>query len=244
MAGYVAMSRDWQDHDIFAGDEFSRRDAWAWLIANAAWRTEAVVIGRRKVEIQRGEMTHSVRFLAEKWGWSKSAVARFLTKLQKEKMVEIRAVTSGTVSGTVCGTETGTVQSVISICNYDKFQTPGKGERDSSGDSQRDSLRDKEEEYKPVKPEEEVTAQKGAAPLVFQGKVVRLNQRDFDEWQANFPDLDLRAVLQARDDWLATEADEQLRKKWYIATSNYLANQQQKAKAARRQASRGLEMPC
>jgi hypothetical protein len=63
------MSRNWQDHDLFAGDEFSRRDAWAWLIANAAWKPTKTRIKGTSITLERGEMCFSVRFLAEKWGW-------------------------------------------------------------------------------------------------------------------------------------------------------------------------------
>lgn len=78
---------------------------------------------------------------------------------------------------------------------------------------------------------------KAAAPLVFDGKVIHLNRPDFDCWRKAFPDLDLMAILQARDDWLDREADEGLRKRWFIPTSNYLANLQQKATAAKREPS-------
>jgi|GEM_PF-1985025 len=89
----------------------------------------------------------------------------------------------------------------------------------------------------------EVTAQ-GAAPLVFEGKVIKLNQRDFDQWQRAYPALDLMAVLQARDDWLVTEADDKLRKKWFIATSNHLANLQQRARENAQRVERMAESPC
>lgn len=87
------------------------------------------------------------------------------------------------------------------------------------------------------KEKKEVTALKRAAPLVFEGRVIRLNQRDFDTWHRDYPDLDLRAVLRARDDWLVTEADDHLRKKWFIATSNHLANLQQKVTTAKQDTS-------
>lgn len=87
----------------------------------------------------------------------------------------------------------------------------------------------KEEERK-----KKVTASGDAVPLVFEGKVIRLNERDFTSWEKNYPDIALRASLQARDDWLENEADAQTRRKWFISTSNYLANLQQKAVAAKR----------
>lgn len=89
----------------------------------------------------------------------------------------------------------------------------------------------KEEE----KEEERVTASDDAA-LAFSGKVIRLKPEAFDRWQQSYPDVDLRATLQSRDDWLDREADATLRRKWFIPTSNYLARLQQQATAARKAA--------
>ncbi len=85
----------------------------------------------------------------------------------------------------------------------------------------------KEEEKK----EERLPASDDAA-LAFSGNIIRLNQRDFDKWQEAYSLLDLKANLQSRDDWLANEADEKARKKWFISTSNWLAKKQQEATAA------------
>jgi hypothetical protein len=82
-----------------------------------------------------------------------------------------------------------------------------------------------------------------AAPYVFAGKVIHLTQADFDQWARAYPALDLQARLQSRDDWLATEADERTKKRWFIATSNYLANLQQEAAQLERQGG-GVSVPC
>ena len=76
-----------------------------------------------------------------------------------------------------------------------------------------------------------ITPQSGFA---FIGKVIRLKELDFNNWRKAYPALDLLACLQSRDDWLATEADEKTRKKWFLSTSNHLANLQRKAAAAER----------
>src|SRR3546814_9730526 len=102
MGGYVAMSREWLEHDIFDGDVFSRRDAWAWLIASAAWRQTKARIKGHSVDLERGELSYSVRFMAEKWGWSKSAVDRFLKLLTREGMISMRSKT-GTTAGHPAG---------------------------------------------------------------------------------------------------------------------------------------------
>ena len=91
---------------------------------------------------------------------------------------------------------------------------------------------------------EEVTAPGGASPFAFEGRVIRLKRRDFDNWRKAYPDIDLPASLQSRDDWLAMEADDATRKKWFLSTSNHLANLQQRAKAAAKQDDKAWGMPC
>jgi uncharacterized protein YdaU (DUF1376 family) len=70
----------------------------------------------------------------------------------------------------------------------------------------------------------------------FDGSIIRLTKPDFDRWAKAYPDLDLMAKLQSRDDWLRNEADPKLQQKWFVATSNWLSNEQQKAKAAEKEA--------
>lgn len=243
MAGYVAMSRDWQDHDIFEGEEFSRRDAWAWLIAHAAWKAGKTRIKGSGVILARGELTFSVRFLAKKWRWSKSKVDRFLHLLRAEGMILVRSKI-----GTTAGHPAGQGQSILTICNYERYQSAAEPERDTDEQgigTTAGQQRDKEEEGKKDNQEERVTAPNGARRYAFEGSVIRLLPEQFDKWRAAFPDLDLPAVLQSRDDWLEREADEQLRKRWFVPTSNYLASLQQKVTERQRQRDPPeVGMPC
>lgn len=60
----------------------------------------------------------------------------------------------------------------------------------------------------------------------FEGGIIKLSQKHFDDWTKAYAPIDLLAELTARDAWLgsdrATDAD---RKNWFISTSKYLANQ-------------------
>lgn len=67
---------------------------------------------------------------------------------------------------------------------------------------------------------------------VFDGQVIRLTAKHFGAWAKSYPDIDLMAKLQSRDDWLANEAEDRDREKWFMSTSNYLAKLQQQASAA------------
>jgi hypothetical protein len=71
----------------------------------------------------------------------------------------------------------------------------------------------------------------------FDGQVIKLTRRDFDVWCKSYPDVDLAAKLQSRDDWLAHEATEKDRERWFMSTSNWLANQQQKVSTDNRTAA-------
>ncbi len=133
---HYTMERGWQDHPLFEGDEYSRRDAWEWLIAHAAWQDKRARVNGHMVELKRGQLSYSYRFLAEKWLWSLGKVQRFLADLKNDTMID-------TVS------DTG--QIIITIQNYDRFQSkPSKS--DTPKDTQADTVaiqeRYKEEEGK------------------------------------------------------------------------------------------------
>lgn len=134
MSGWYVMQRGWQENDLFARDEYSRRDAWVWLIEHAAWRPASVTIKGKRVDLERGQLSYSQRFLADKWGWSKSRVDRFIAELVRRGMLE-----STHRSGAGCGAQTeaatsqtaGQSQSVLTVCNYSQYQDISEGARGS-----------------------------------------------------------------------------------------------------------------
>jgi hypothetical protein len=107
MSGLVFVDRGVFAHPLFAREKYSRAQAWLWLVAEAAWKQRKVDLGGRLVPLKRGQLTCSVRFMAAKWRWSKSAVQRFVRRLEAEAMV---------------GIDTSHGQLLITICNYEKFQ--------------------------------------------------------------------------------------------------------------------------
>lgn len=79
---------------------------------------------------------------------------------------------------------------------------------------------------------EEGRAEARLGGYAFEGKVVKLRKRNFDDWVKAFPRLDLLGELTARDAWLssprATDAD---RANWFASTSQHLANRNMQAGA-------------
>src|SRR5678816_2769557 len=97
MTGYYLMHRGWFDHELFREeDPFCRRAAWAWLIEHAAWDRTRVRIAGKTVELQRGQLTYSLRFLAKTWGWGHERVRRFLSELRDRDMIETERETGQT----------------------------------------------------------------------------------------------------------------------------------------------------
>lgn len=117
--GWIALHRGWRDNPIFRG-EFSRADAWVWLIESACWKATRFDIKGRTVILQRGQLCASREQMAAAWQWSPSAVERFLTRLQTEQMI---------------GRETGQGKSIITIRNYAKYQDRAEQTGQENGQS-------------------------------------------------------------------------------------------------------------
>lgn len=65
----------------------------------------------------------------------------------------------------------------------------------------------------------------------FQGRVIRLNQADFDRWEKTFHTIpDLRAELEFLDAWLAEEKP----KNWFVTASAILNKRHQARVAAQK----------
>lgn len=148
MTGFIAMQRDALDHPLLK--DADRFRAWFWLVAYAAWKPTRVRIKGETIDLQRGELSFSIRFMAESWGWSKSRVDRFISDLRDEGMIETRAK-----NGTSAGHKAGQGQSVLTICNYEKYQDPQREARDNDEAPDGTSAgqqRDKEEQVNKVIP--------------------------------------------------------------------------------------------
>jgi len=106
MSGFIAIHRMMLDHPLFEGDS-SRAGAWVWLLARACWREMPFDLAGKIITLERGQLCASRAQMARAWGWSPSSVERFLARLETEHMI---------------GRATGQGRSIITICNYTKYQ--------------------------------------------------------------------------------------------------------------------------
>ena len=132
--GWYQMHRGWQEHPFFGDEPFSKRDAWAWMIEEAIYMDGGSVrnLNGRQVLVMRSQFSHSLRFIAEAWGWDDSKVDRYLKKCQSAGMIKI---------------ESKTGQNIITICNYEKYQSEeGFRKRGRKAGSKREAKEDQEDD--------------------------------------------------------------------------------------------------
>lgn len=113
--GVVGIDRDVFNHPAFKPEPFPQAMAWIWLICEATHTPRLKRIDGHPFQLQRGQICHSIRFMAEAWQWSKSRVDRFLGVLENRDMIR---------------REIGTKSGVITICNYDAYQRVALPQRD------------------------------------------------------------------------------------------------------------------
>lgn len=124
---WYRMERGWKDHAFFSKEPYSERDAWQWMIEEAHWKPGVVSVLGKPISLKRGQFTASVRFMAEKFQWSKDRVKRFLKRCVSWGMIE-------------CETATG--QSLVTICNYEKYQDGKDAPKDTTKDNPKDGVED------------------------------------------------------------------------------------------------------
>ena len=119
--GYYRMARGWMEHEAFASEPFTQREAWLWMIENAAYAGHRQRIGSQIIDLQRGQVAASTRYLGKAWQWDEKKVRRFLARLKTASMIAADAAAGITV---------------ITICNYDVYQA---GLEDSAAPSAADT---------------------------------------------------------------------------------------------------------
>lgn len=114
--GWVLLYRSIRDSWIWEKKPFDPARAWIDLILDANHDDGKVFTGSSLVKIKRGQDWVSVRSLAERWGWSKDRVRKFLKTLESDSMIRINTTPFGTL---------------LTIVNYDNFQIRQDSKRDT-----------------------------------------------------------------------------------------------------------------
>jgi hypothetical protein len=108
MSRWVRVQTSIFDHELFAAEPFSEREAWIWIIAKAAWKETSHRIGASVHKVPAGSMFVTVREMQASWRWTSTRrVAQFLQLLASQNMIETHS-------------ETG--KTLITVCNYSRYQ--------------------------------------------------------------------------------------------------------------------------
>jgi len=161
--GVFAVDREFFDHPVFAPEPYTEREAWLWLIKEAAWKPLTIRVRNGTMDLKRGQLAHATRYLAVRWKWSEAKVRRFLNRLKTASMIPTQPDARATL---------------ITICNYDTYQRIGL-----PCDAQTTRTRRKEETLKNIE-----TKARGRARIF-----VEKGTKEWTAWQAVKPQPPMRA---------------------------------------------------
>ena len=94
--GYIKLHRGITEHWLCQDKPYDMFHAWVDLIMMANWKTSQRIFNGQVVTQERGQVICSIGGLADRWGWSKGKVRRFIESLKKDKMVHTDGSTHGT----------------------------------------------------------------------------------------------------------------------------------------------------
>ena len=128
MAGWIKISREIANHWLWQDAE--RLKWWLDLLFLAAWDDKQVLHDSHLFVLRRGQIIASISFLSERWGKSHPTIIKFLRLLEGEDMIKRSTIYRQT--------------SILTICNYEKYQCND----DSTLNTQIDSIVDRQNDEK------------------------------------------------------------------------------------------------
>ena len=133
MGTFITVPREIFDDGLFVHEPYSRREAFLDLVQKAVHEETVLPVRGGSITLNRGEVFASIRYLATRWGWSKS---------------KVEAVLKEFISMNLVGHKSDTSNSTLSIVNYDLYQRPVDTCKDENGDTCKDAKRDKDNKDK------------------------------------------------------------------------------------------------
>ena len=104
---------------------------WLWMTKEAAKRDRKRMLNGQMIFLRRGQLATSYRYLATKANWTVKTVRVFLDRLAAMDMIvvsssqDVDQLRLSFGSEKLNGTQKGTPLSIITICNYERYQHGG-----------------------------------------------------------------------------------------------------------------------
>lgn len=143
--GYVYAYRGAWSHPAF--NNLREAAIWNFLYQNAFWQDGDRNFNGYTFRLKRGQIIVSIAFLAKGFGMTEKGVRVVIQKLEKLGMVGVQGASRGTI---------------ITICNYEKYQTFQKPEGERKGNRRANEGRaegDNKKEVSKVKEDKELIAE-------------------------------------------------------------------------------------
>ena len=137
--GYCRAFRGAWSHPVFK--DLREASIWNFLYQNAFWRDGVRNFNGQLFELKRGQIVISISFLAKGFCMTEKGVRVVIQKLEKQGMLVKQGASKGTI---------------ITICNYSKYQDFEKTEGEQEGKQGANKGRTKGENKKEVKKDKEV----------------------------------------------------------------------------------------
>lgn len=106
--GYIKLYRQLTEHEFWKEKRiFSKAEAWIDILLMMNHEDKKVLLGNQLVLVKRGSRITSIKQLCDRWGWSNTKVALYLTLLESDQMIYKKSDTKKTV---------------LTVVNWDLYQ--------------------------------------------------------------------------------------------------------------------------
>lgn len=109
--GFIKLYRKIADNPLWNKKPFSDGQAWVDLLLIANHKKGVIDKRGMRVNVNRGQVGYSVKALADRWGWSRGKVDRFLLFLEDEHQIKYQKTN---------------VTTLITLINYEQYNENGQ----------------------------------------------------------------------------------------------------------------------
>ena len=188
MTGWFAVKHGITDHPIFSGRP-ERLAAWLWMLDKTAWADTMQDVGGEIVMVRRGELCASQAMMERGTGLSRQQLRTFLDVLRKAGTVQTRPATKSTKGRTI-----------VTICNYDKYQAAQPSGNQAATKDQPTKEQDNNipvgtAEKSAVRDPAKIIFESGTVLLVEGGKTETQARSILGKWRKDYGDEALIAAI-------------------------------------------------
>lgn len=105
--GWIKLHRQSTENFLYNAEPFDKFHAWVDLLLMVNHEHKEFYSKGQLLKLEPGQMVTSHRILAERWGWSRNKVSRFLKLLNEATMCNVVEAANGTT---------------ITVINWGKYQ--------------------------------------------------------------------------------------------------------------------------